>query len=628
MTVSQWADADRRLSAESSSEPGRYSTSRTEYARAIMDAFNDPAVEEVVACTSAQVSKTTILENVIAYHMVHSPAPVMVVMPTLDLAEAFSKDRLSPMLRDTRVLRGKVVDTGSRKAGNTLLHKKFPGGHITICGANSEASLSSRPIKIVLGDEVDRWETTSEGDPGDLVRTRTTAFFDAKVGWFSTPKLAGGPIESLYEASDRGKFWIPCPAGCDQHFVLRFAHLKWEEGQAAPASDGRRVRFAERAWWVSPCCEREFDDLAKDRAIRRGAWRSEQPFRGRRGFWLWAGYSPFMSASKIADRWLAAQSDASKLQVFVNTVLGEGWRDRGEAPDWERLSARREGYVLGQIPLGVLVLTAGIDVQKDRFAISVWGWGRGKQRWLVEHDELPCDTSNQASYDELTRRIERVYEHPSGESMRIVIAGIDDGYAVTQTQVRTWARQHAGRVLLLKGYDHGQGIIALPSAVDVTVGGRRLRRGVKLWPLNVTMCKHDLYGALRQPVPADGESFGPGYVHLAADTPDEYLRQLVAEEYVPPRDSRKGYWQKIRERNEALDCHNMARGCAEQIGISRWGERDWRKLEASLRVTAAPPVLQVSADPGEPQGMRESAPAVVAAVAQRRRGFVISRPSW
>ncbi len=247
-----------------------------------MDAFNDPAVEEVVACTSAQVAKTTILENVVAYHMVHSPAPVMVVMPTLEMAEAFSKDRLSPMLRDTPALRGKVVDTGSRKAGNTLLHKKFPGGHITICGANSEASLSSRPIKIVLGDEVDRWETTSEGDPKGLVRKRTTAYFDAKVGWFSTPKLAGGPIESMYEASDRGKFWIPCPAGCDQQFVLRFAHLKWEEGQAAPASDGRRVRFAERAWWVSPCCEREFDDLAKDRAIRRGIWRSEQPFRGRK----------------------------------------------------------------------------------------------------------------------------------------------------------------------------------------------------------------------------------------------------------------------------------------------------------------------------------------------------------
>jgi hypothetical protein len=163
LTVSEWADAERKLSSESSAEPGEYKTSRTEYMRGVMDAFSDPKVKRVVGVFSAQVAKTTVIENVIGYHVQHDPSPIMVVQPTLEIAEAFSKDRLAPMARDTPALRAKFAAAGSKTSGDTLLHKKFPGGHITLAGANSYNSLASRPIRIVLGDEAAKWKANEKG---------------------------------------------------------------------------------------------------------------------------------------------------------------------------------------------------------------------------------------------------------------------------------------------------------------------------------------------------------------------------------------------------------------------------------------------------------------------------------
>ena len=192
LTLSQWADKYRMLSPESSAEPGRWHTGKAPYQREIMDAIGDPHIPKVVIKSAAQIGKTDIILNAIGYYMKYAPAPIMNMQPTLDMGQTFSKDRLAPMLRDTPVLRD-LVDTKSRYAGNTILKKNFPGGHITIVGANSPASLASRPIKVLLADEVDRYPGSAgtEGDPLLLAQKRQTTFWDKKTVVVSTPGNKG-----------------------------------------------------------------------------------------------------------------------------------------------------------------------------------------------------------------------------------------------------------------------------------------------------------------------------------------------------------------------------------------------------------------------------------------------------
>ena len=214
LTISEWADKKRRLSPESSAEPGMWHTDRAEYQRGMMDAFNDPNVEYVTLMTSSQVGKTEIVNNIIGYYIEHDPSPMLLIMPTLEMGMAWSKDRFAPMLRDTPSLKGKVTDAKAKDSGNTILHKTFPGGHITVAGANSPASLASRPVRIVLFDEVDRFPSSAgtEGDPVKLGTKRTQTFWNRKIFHNSTPTVKGvSRIESLWEESDQRYFFVPCP---------------------------------------------------------------------------------------------------------------------------------------------------------------------------------------------------------------------------------------------------------------------------------------------------------------------------------------------------------------------------------------------------------------------------------
>lgn len=215
MTVSQWADKYRRLSSESSAEPGRWRTSKAPYQREIMDAVCDMRVQKVVIMSAAQIGKTdALILNPIGYYMHYDPSPIMVMQPTIQMAETFSKDRLSPMLRDTPVLRDKVNDK-SRNSGNTILQKIFPGGHVTMVGANSPSSLASRPIRILLADEIDRYPATAgnEGDPLLLAGKRLATFWNKKEVCVSTPtNKETSRIAVEFEHSTQEEWNVPCPA--------------------------------------------------------------------------------------------------------------------------------------------------------------------------------------------------------------------------------------------------------------------------------------------------------------------------------------------------------------------------------------------------------------------------------
>lgn len=323
LTVSQWADAYRYLSPEASAEPGRWDTNRAAYQRGIMDAISDPRAETVVIMSSAQVGKTEIVNNLVGYHIHRDPAPILVIQPTTEMCEAWSKDRLAPMLRDSPELRGRVSEAKAKTSGNTLRQKKFPGGHLAIVGANSAAGLASRPIRILCCDEVDRYPASagSEGDPVKLGTKRTATFWNRKVILVSTPTTAGvSRIEKAFLESDQRHFFVPCPH-CGDAQRLRWPQVKWTDGDPLSA---RYHCIACGAGWT---------DAERWAAVRKGEWVAEAPFTGTAGFHLNELYSPWRCMAETVRDFLDAKSRPDMLKTWVNTALGETWQEQGDAPD-------------------------------------------------------------------------------------------------------------------------------------------------------------------------------------------------------------------------------------------------------------------------------------------------------
>jgi phage terminase large subunit GpA-like protein len=576
-----------------------------------MDAFNDPSIRRVIGMFSAQTTKTTIIENVVGYHAHHDPCPIMVVQPQLDIGEAFSKDRISPMIRDTPALKRRFASAGSKSSGDTLLHKKFPGGHLTIAGANSANSLASRPIRILIGDEAAKWKANDKGSPFRQSAARVKGFWNSKIGYFSTPTDAGKDNEfnQIWDESDKRLFLVPCPE-CEARIVLAFDDapgslptdsdvprgvLRWQEGTPTKTDDGRNIRRADSAWFECLSCGCHLSDVARYRAVRKGEWLATSEFHGTAGFWGWQGISPFSSALDIANEWLGALGSLAALKSVKNETLGLPFTEAGEAHDWKRLFDRRDqAYELGAVPRGALILTTGVDVQQDRLEVHVVGWGRRRQCWLVDYIVIPGDVFRPEVWAELTvRTLGAVYSNEDGADFTTRRLAIDSGFATSQ--VYEWARQHRfGVVSVVKGGPESQtAIVAAESPAEITVNGRRMNAGVKIQNINVSRLKEDLYGRLGLPLPniEKGEEYPDGFFHFCAlpDT-EEYCRQLTAEQRMTriTKSKTERVWEKTRPRNEALDTWNYAAAARIMIGVDRYKDAQWSALEAQLAPREAP----------------------------------------
>ena len=598
LTISDWADQNRRLSSEASAEPGQWRTSRAEYQRGIMEAISDARVESVVIMSSSQIGKSECLLNMVGYHIDQDPAPIMVVMPTERDAETWSKDRFSPMARDTPCLTGKIADPKSRDGNNKILHKRFPGGHLTIVGANAPSGLASRPIRLLMCDEVDRYPFSAgaEGDPVNLAKKRTVTFWNRKIVLVSTPTNKGASrIETAYEESDQRQYHVPCPE-CAAEQVLTWPQVRWDKN-----ADGTHRPETARYYCVD--CNAAWRDETRWAAVRKGHWRANQTFEGIAGFHLNEIYSPWVRLEAMVKAFLSARAGGDEaMKTFVNTSLGESWVESGEAPDWQRLLDRKEDWQPGNVPADALFLTAGADVQKDRIEVDVWAWGRGLESWLIDHIVVEGGPGSEACWAGLTKLLGHTWQHANGTQMTIARLAIDTGYETPA--VYGWARKVGfGQVAPVKGVEgfNRASPVSGPTFVDATIAGKRLRRGARLWTVAVSTFKSETYRFLRleRPTPeelAGGSRFPPGTLHLPGWIDSEWLKQLVAEQLVTVRNKR-GFsrleWQKLRERNEALDCRVYARAAAWILGADRWSEAQWLELE---RQVAAP--VSDDAQPG------------------------------
>jgi phage terminase large subunit GpA-like protein len=597
LTVSEWADEYRRLSPESSAEPGRWRTDRAPYQRGIMDALADPTVREVVVMKSAQVGWTEILGNVVAYHIDRDPSPILVIQPTLEMAEAWSKDRLAPMVRDTPALKGKIADAKSRTAGNTLLHKTFPGGHITIAGANSPAGLASRPIRIVLCDEVDRYPPSAgtEGDPISLARKRSTTFWNRKILLGSTPTVKGSSrIEVAFDGSDKRYFLVPCPH-CQTEDRLQWDNVKWPEN--APKD----------AFYACSHCGGVIDDAAKVRMLQSGRWQATSTSNGVAGFHISELYSPWVRFGDTAAAFVEAKRSPETLQTWVNTSLGETWVERGEAPTHERVMGLRRDYQMRDVPDAVMTLTAGVDVQKNRLIYVVRGWARAMSSWLVDFGELWGDTDQPDVWGTLGELLGAEF---GGKPIRLML--IDSGFR--PDMVYAFCRSHA-HCRPSKGYESLSAPVRM-SKVDVTIRGQVIKHGAALWRVDTGYFKSLIHGRI------DWPEDQPGAWHLPSDVPDDYARQLVAESKITLPNG-KSVWKRHDRENHALDCEVYASAAAKILGIDRLRPptstpTEERKLPAGEKPSFSP-ADQVSVVHTPTAAPRQRSPFDMALAARRIR---------
>ena len=593
-----------------------------------MDAVSDPAVDEVVIKSSAQVGKTLVLKSILGYHVHQDPAPMLMVLPTLELAEAFSKDRLAPMVRDTPVLRGRIADPRARDSGNTLLHKRFPGGHITLAGANSPASLASRPIRVVLCDEVDKYPASAgtEGDPVSLARKRATTFWNRRIVLVSTPTRKGfSRIGLSYEASDQRRYLVPCPH-CDHFHVLKWDGVRY--GEAHP----------EAATMVCPECGEHYRDADKPRMLARGKWVAAKPFRGIAGFHLNELYSPWLTFGDVAKSYEAAKDHPELLKVWFNTSLGEEYEEPGEAPEWQRLYDKRERYESNKIPAAVVMLTAGVDVQGDRLELEIRGWCPGKVSYQIDYRVILGDTSNTGGdgpWSELARIISvEHWEHEAGPTMGLRFTAIDSGYR-TSTVYDFCRRFPLTKVAPVKGRDELKFVVSPPRALDRRRDGKPAVRGTKLYGVGTSVVKSEIYGWLRLDLAEDG-SAPPGYCHFNEDRDQQYFKELTSEQLQIKfvRGFPREVWVKTAGvRNEPLDCFVYARAAAAIAGMDRWRDKDW-KVKKEIRATPgspASPAPSRQAPPPAEERTNETPQAAPAKMAKRKRsrsGFLGSGSIW
>lgn len=568
LTVSEWADKKRRLSPESSAEIGSWRTSRTPYLKEIMDAFTDPRVRHLVLVSASQVGKSELENNIIGYIIDQDPSSILFIQPTTIDAKEYSKLRIAPMLRDTPCLRQKVASPKSRDSGNTILQKTYPGGILTLCGSTEAHALASKPIRYVIGDERDRWALSAgrEGDPWELAMARQITFYNAKAVEVSTPTIKGSSaIASSFAKGTMERWKTQCPH-CGQFHEIQWKDIRYEARETAVNNE--RTYTVSDVTWICPGCACISDEAAMRKQPAR--WEADNPDayqNGVRSFWLNAFVSPWASWESICLKYQNALGDSNKLQVVYNTCFGQLWEDRGGTQDPDTLLGRREAYD-AELPEGVLVLTAGVDTQDDRFEYEIVGHGHFGETWGIEKGVIMGRPDDPAVWDSLDMMVfDRVLRFKDGLGLKVSMSFVDEGGHFTG-QVRQFCRDRIRKkVFCIKGFSGpDKPFTSPPKKIKIIVNNRYLGTCWQ-YQLGVDSGKQIIMDNLRVETP------GPKYCHFPLNDSygPTYFNGLLSEHLVPEGKVRQRWiWVKIQghERNEPLDCRNYALAAFKALPVN------------------------------------------------------------
>lgn len=591
-SVSQWADNYRMLSSGISAEPGKWKTSRAPYQKDIMNAFTEPGIHRVVVKSSSQIGKSDMMNNVIGRFAHLDPCAIMMIQPTIDMAQDYSKTRIAPMIRDTKVLNNLFYDVKSRDANNTILSKVFPGGRLIMCGANSPAGLASRPIRILLADEVDRFPDSAgtEGDPVDLAAKRMTTFWNSCMGLFSTPTNEGSSrIDEEYLAGTQEEWQHKCP-NCGEYHLLRHIDMTVDYKEIKTPS-GKKTVIVNDVKWRCPHCGLSFSEKEMKQTPQKYVSRNADALKnGIRSFFVNGFTSPWMTWTRIMREWLEAKGDPEREKVIMNTVFGESYKQKGAFEDERIFLRRRESYG-AELPNGVLLLTAAIDTQDNRLEYEVVGWGKEEECWGIRKG-IVLGTPNQArTWKEIDNILDKTYHFADGKGLKVVRTFIDSGGHYTSDVYNYCQKNFHKQRFAIKG----RGGPGIPLIYKIAKANNAK---APLILLGVDDGKQQIMDRLSIDSP------GPLYFHFPQDEgikelsnrgyDDLYFKGIISEHKKVYK--RNGVLREVWEttknvRNEPLDLRNYNLACMKSL------KPDWGKLEMLVNGMSETEVKRAVAKP-------------------------------
>lgn len=562
LTISEWAERYAYLPQEGNAEPGKFHLARMPYETAMLDDPLDPASIETYWMIGSQLGKTLCIIIIIEYHVDHAPSSMLVVYPTLDSAKSWMREKFIPTTKETPRLKGKLKEPRAKDSESTTLNRKFPGGNLTASGANSVSGLRQRSKRIIILDEIDAMEVTTEGDPIALADKRAETFHDAIKLKSSTPtKKETSRIEEGFDRSDKQLYFLPCWS-CGGFMALETERFIFSFKQP----DGTEKRDTESAVFECEHCKAHWTDPHRLAAIASGhvdnepvrvdgvelraEWRATAPFKGVRGRRL-PGWYQVIGKKKafknfhhqFAENFLEAKHKGEQtLEVWTNTFESKTFEPKAEQVDWLPLLSRCEDYG-GELPEEVCLLIAAADVQKDRVEIEVVGWGEEEESWGVEkaviYGDFDLPVTQQAVDDYLLKR----WKHPGGAEIGITCAAIDSGHKTKA--VYAFARQRVSRrIYAVKGGSDGEGMPL------VTTRHHKHYR-INLHTVGTDTAKVSIFDRVKIDEP------GARYMHFPKGRgyTESYFKQLCSEKLQTylERGVRRRRWVKRFERNESLD---------------------------------------------------------------------------
>jgi len=582
LTVSEWADANRMLSAKGSAEAGPWRTDRNPPLREPMDCMSARSdVREVVLMFPIQFGKTEVEANILGYTMCEIGGPIMVCLPGEVSMKKWVNQKLNPMIETSSAVRDLLTSTKSRDAANQREFKDFTGGQLYIEHAGSPARLKSTTVRTLLVDEEDEFSANLKtgDDPGELLEGRTSAYpATYRRVFISTPTMEGiSRIANRYKRSDQRRFHVPCPhCGELQHLTWRGLH--WDKDE-----DGQVLR----AWYVCEHCAAVIDEHYKTEMIAAGRWVAHNPGAKTRGYHINCLYYQFGLGPRWADlaqKWLDVQNDPPRLKTFINDRLAETFEDPATRSVNENAVAdRAEPYPLRFAPEGVLVVTAGVDTQDDRLEVQIVGWGRNRNRWILDYAVLPGDPAGDEVWNSLTDLINRPIEHESGGLVHVRATLIDSAGHRTDHVYRYCRQRRIARPMA--GYGAKQvnaKALSDGDAPDKKRNGKSDRRGLRTYQVGTILIKDELYSVLNNDAKLDKEH---RLFHASEDLPREYFAGLVSEKVHPVT---RRYVKKTGVRNEPLDTHVYAFAATyhHDLRLYLYKETDWAAEERRIRASA------------------------------------------
>lgn len=578
LTVSQWADVERRLSSKGSAITGQWKTDRNPPLREPMDCMSArSAARDVALMFPIQFGKTEVAVNALGYCMDHDPAPVMVCLPGEVSMNKWVAQKLTPAIEETPAMRRALTSVASRDAANTRTFKDFAGGQLYIEHAGSPSRLKSTTVRKLIVDEVDEFANNLSGgdDPLEMLNGRTSAFPSTYQRlYISTPQIKGlSRIEALWLKSDQRRWHVPCPH-CGQMQHLEWSGLHW-------SPDGSEV------WYVCRECGAHIEEYHKTEMIAAGQWVPDNPGAKVRGYHINCLYYQFGLGPRwvdLVEMWREAQNDPAKLKTFVNDRLAEPWEDAAmRAVKHNAIADRAEPYRLRHAPAGVIIITAGVDTQDNRLAVQIVGWGRGMAFWVLDYLELMGDPADDAVWVSLTELLNRPIAHDCGATLRVEAVAIDMGGHRTEA-VKNYVRQRlTRRPMAIYGAVHNNApVLGKGKMADVDWRGRNDKRGVLTHQVGTVAVKHWLFGRLS--TDAD-RSPDQRLTHFSDELDSSYFTGLVSESYNP---SKNRFEKRRGARNEPLDTWDYAYAAThhQELRLHRWSGADWQRAAERLLARA------------------------------------------